>query len=162
MYVFNRKTEQSGPLANSHSEFDKRERPAWHNLCVRHGWWATPPIPDALPAVTVPLLSLIKQGLSLDMASMLLPWRGNSSIFTSTGPEEERKRYIVFGLHLFIVNEDVATVDWNSVELTERFIPLFRVFLIDVRQYLEAIQQSKINLVLMYSQFNVLINCPLC
>ena len=47
--------------------------------------------PEAFPGVTVPLLSLMKQGLSLDMLSMLLPWRGNSSTFTSTGPEGQRK-----------------------------------------------------------------------
>lgn len=46
--------------------------------------------PEALPAVTVPLLLLMKQGLSLDMLSMLLPWRGYSSVFTSTGPEDDR------------------------------------------------------------------------
>lgn len=50
------------------------------------GSWVTLE-PEAFPAVTVPLLSLTKHGLSLDMVAMLLPCRGNSSIFTSTGPE---------------------------------------------------------------------------
>lgn len=45
--------------------------------------------PEALPAVTVPPVSLMKQGRSLDMLSMLLPCRGNSSTFTSLVPERE-------------------------------------------------------------------------
>lgn len=44
-------------------------------------------LPDALPAVTVPEPSFTKQGFSLDMASILLPCRGNSSALTSTGPD---------------------------------------------------------------------------
>lgn len=44
-------------------------------------------LPDALPAVTVPEPSFRKQGFSLDMASILLPCRGNSSALTSTGPD---------------------------------------------------------------------------
>lgn len=46
--------------------------------------------PEAFPAVTVPVPSLTKQGLSSDMLPMLLPCRGNSSTFTSTGPEGQR------------------------------------------------------------------------
>lgn len=54
-------------------------------------------LPDALPAVTEPEPSFTKQGFSLDIASILLPCRGNSSALTSTGPD-----MIIIGLFEFI------------------------------------------------------------
>ena len=41
-------------------------------------------MPDALPAVTEP--SLAKAGRSLAKPSTVVPWRGNSSVSTTTSP----------------------------------------------------------------------------
>lgn len=70
-------------------------QPAGRYLSVSGGSRITPE-PEAFPAVTVPLLSLTKQGLSFDMLSMLLPCRGNSSTFTSTGPEGQRNMFALY------------------------------------------------------------------
>ena len=43
-------------------------------------------IPEAFPAVTVPVPSFTKAGLSFDKASNVVPWRGNSSVSTVMGP----------------------------------------------------------------------------
>lgn len=65
--------------------FSWRDKPQSHRQKMMEGK------PEELPGVTVPLLSLMKHGLSLAMLSMVLPWRGNSSTFTSTGPEDDRQ-----------------------------------------------------------------------
>ena len=45
-------------------------------------------LPEAFPAVTVPLPSVIKHGRSFWNASFEHPARGNSSLFTTTSPEK--------------------------------------------------------------------------
>lgn len=45
-------------------------------------------MPDALPAVTVPVLSCMKHGLSFDNVSIVVPCRGNWSAVTTVVPDE--------------------------------------------------------------------------
>lgn len=99
--------------------------------------------PEALPAVTVPLLSLMKQGRSLDMLPMLLPCRGNSSTFTSTRPEHERFflahwRKIWLTLSCSILALSGRHPDWNDlfVKMTSFLRRLCSVLRLDGKQIL--------------------------